>query len=41
MNEWMNEWMNELINQLINELINLWPSYSTFVFPTAQDAGVL
>ena len=26
---------NWLINELINELINLWPSYSTVVFPTA------
>jgi len=26
--------MKRLINSLINELINIWPSYSTFVFPT-------
>jgi len=26
-----------LINELINELINLWPAYSTFVFPTALE----
>jgi len=29
--ELMNEWINSLIN---NESINLWPAYSTFVFPT-------
>jgi len=32
---------NWLINELINELINLWPSYSTVVFPTAVRSTTL
>jgi len=30
----MNSLINELIYQFINSVINLWPAYSTVVFPT-------
>ena len=32
--------MDYLINSSINELINLWPAYSTVVFPTVEKLNV-
>jgi len=33
--------VNLLLNELMNELINLWPAYSTFVFPTAHCVNLM